>query len=244
MNRGISILMYHQVGRFRPMKSHRSTYCHHRRFKAQMTLLKLLGYRVLDFDSMLATLRGEREVPPRAVVLTFDDGYENFREYAHPVLHRLRLPSMVYLLAGYLGDSARWFASDGRDTPPLMDAATVSTLARQGVSFGSHGINHLKLADQPSEVIEREVHESRELLERATGLQIRDFCFPYGSHDRRCLQAVRSAGYRSAVTCVRGSAYPGEDLFQLPRKAISFGDSLAGFLWKIHVKNRRKHPPL
>ncbi len=226
------------------MRSHRSTYCHHRRFRAQMTLLKLLGYRVIAFTDLLAMVAGEMEVPGRAVCLTFDDGYQDFVEYAFPILQRYRFPAMVYLLAGYLGRSADWFAKDGRATPPLMSADTVRTLAGQGISFGSHGIDHLKLAEVDETRLMREVVESRDLLEKATGLDIRDFCFPYGSHDRRCIEAVRGAGYRSAATCVRGAAYPGDDPFQLPRKAVSYGDSLAGFLWKIHIKNRRKHPPL
>ena len=242
--RGVSILMYHQVGEFAPMRAHRSTYCHHRRFRAQMVLLRILGYGVIPFHRLLAVVAGEEEPPARAVCLTFDDGYENFRDYAHPILRRFRFPSMVYLLAGYLGRPAEWFARDGRPTPPLMDAAAVRLLAREGVSFGSHGIRHIKLGEATQAVLEEEIHRSRSLLRELTGLEIQDFCFPYGSYDRRCLEAVRRAGYRSSVTCVRGAAYPGDDPYQLPRKAVSYGDSLAGFLWKIHCKNRRKRPPL
>jgi len=43
----ISILMYHQVGRFAPMRKHRANYCDAARFAAQMALLHRLGWRVL-----------------------------------------------------------------------------------------------------------------------------------------------------------------------------------------------------
>ena len=95
MNNGISILMYHQVGEFASMPRHRSTYCHVRRFRAQMAWLRRLRCHVLRMDDVLAALRGERPMPPRAVALTFDDGYETFYEYAYPVLHRYGFTAMV-----------------------------------------------------------------------------------------------------------------------------------------------------
>ena len=117
MANSINILMYHQVGDFPPMPAHRSTYCHYRRFQREMTFLHRFGYRVLSLDQALACLDGEQPIPPKAVVLTFDDGYENFYEYAWPVLERYRFPAMVYLLSGLLGQPSSWFARDGRATP-------------------------------------------------------------------------------------------------------------------------------
>ena len=107
----ISILMYHQVGDFPRMDAHRSTYCHYRRFAAQMAYLHRFGYHVLRLGDALDALRGARPIPPRAVVLTFDDGYENFYEHAYPALARYGFPAMVYLLSGFIGQDATWFAA-------------------------------------------------------------------------------------------------------------------------------------
>jgi hypothetical protein len=73
---------------------------------------------------------------------------------------------------------------------------------------------------------------------------VEHFCYPYGSYDLRVLAAVAEAGYRSATTstCVRAPARPGDDPLALPRKAISFGDNLAGVAWKLHLKNSPKGP--
>ena len=242
--RGVSILMYHQVGRFRPMSTHRSTYCGYRRFAAQMALLKILGYPVLDFETLIACIRGETEVPGRAVVLTFDDGYENFYEYAFPVLKRHGFPATVYLLSGLLGRKAEWFRKEGRPAPPLMTRERIVQLMNEGICFGSHGISHKRLAEVAEDIMRREVFESKKDLERLFGRKVEHFCYPYGSYDAGCVRAVQEAGYRSAVSCVRGCAFPGDDPYQLARKAISYGDSLAGFLWKVHMKKSRKHPEL
>jgi peptidoglycan/xylan/chitin deacetylase (PgdA/CDA1 family) len=241
-DRGISILMYHQVGDFAPMRAHRSTYCHYERFAAQMAHLRRFDYRVLRLDDALTMLRGERPIPPRAVVITFDDGYENFHEYAYPVLQRHGFPAIVYLLAGYIGKNAEWFASDGRDTPPLMSADRIRALRRAGIDFGSHGVNHLKLAQIDRTRMRDEVYQSKAMLEDLLGEEMRHFCYPYGDHDAEVVEAARSAGYASGATCVRGAARPGEDLLQLPRKAISYGDNLLGYAWKLHRKNERAAP--
>ena len=240
---GINILMYHQVGRFEPMKAHRSTYCDHRRFASQMRYLRRFDYTVLSLPAALACLRGERPIPPRAVVLTFDDGYENFYEYAWPVLKQHGYPAMVYLISSMLGQPSRWFAADGRDTPPLMSAARVRQLRAEGVDFGAHSVSHVRLAKQQDTAqIRREVFDSKAMLEDVLGEAVPHFCYPYGSHDRRVVDAVADAGFESATTCVRSPATHADDPLTLPRKAISFGDNLIGYFWRLHVKNTSKVP--
>jgi len=51
---------------------------------------------------------------------------------------------------------------------------------------------------------------------------------------------VESTGFSSGLTCIRGAATDGENPFTLPRKAISYGDSLIGFWWKLHMKHKKK----
>ena len=244
MHNGISILMYHQVGDFEPMPAHRSTYCHYKRFEAQMGFLHRFRYRVLSMDEALACLNRERPVPPRAVVLTFDDGYENFYEYAWPVLERYEFPSMVYLLSGLLGQPSAWFEKDGRATPPLMGRERILLLRRLGVDFGSHGVSHAKLAEVAPDQVIQEVTASKQQLEALLDEEVRHFCYPFGSHDATALEAVERAGYHSAVTCQRAAATPAFDPLLLPRKAVSYGDNLAGFFWKLAMKDAPKGEPL
>jgi peptidoglycan/xylan/chitin deacetylase (PgdA/CDA1 family) len=242
--RGISILMYHQVGDFAPMRGHRSTYCHYKRFAAQMAYLHRFRYNVIRLDAAVEMLEGRAPVPPCAVVLTFDDGYENFYQYAWPELKRYGFPATVYLLSGHLGRKAEWFARDGRATPELMSAVRVRELDRAGIDFGSHGVSHVKLAEVSVEKAREEITRSRIELADVLGHDVRHFCYPYGSVNPEVVEIAREAGYRSAVTCVRALATPGWDLLTLPRKAISFGDSLFGYAWKLHVKNKPKADPL
>jgi len=240
LNHGISILMYHQVGEFAPMPTHRSTYCHVRRFRAQMAWLHRFRFNVLRMDEVLAALRGERPIPPRAVALTFDDGYENFYEHAYPVLARYGFPAMVYLISGRLGEPAQWFAADGRDTPALMSAERIRALQRAGIDFGSHGSRHVRLAEVDLETARADIFDSRRELQALLDEEVRHFCYPYGSHNAAVVELVRQAGFASGVSCQRGAATADFDALALPRKAISYGDNLIGFFWKLMMKDEPK----
>ncbi|MGQ9658817.1 MAG: polysaccharide deacetylase family protein [Thermochromatium sp.] len=233
----LSILMYHQVGVFAPMRAHRANYCDHRRFAAQMDLLARLGYRVLPLDEALASLRGERPLPARAVVLTFDDAYDNFAEYAWPVLKRHGFPATVYAISGWLGRRAEWFARDpGRPIPTLMSAARLRELHADGLTIGSHSVDHLRLATLAPAAQRHQLIASRAALEDLLGAPVPHFCYPFGSFDRTTVKLAEEAGYRSATTCLRGAAGPNDHPLLLPRKAISFGDNRLGYWWKLAVK--------
>ena len=236
----ISILMYHQVGHFPPMKTHRAVYCDLGRFRVQMRALRWLGVKVLSMSQAVAALSGQAPMPKRAVVLSFDDGCENFYEHALPVLQAQGYPAIVYAIAGLAGGPASWLAADGHPTPPLMSLARLRELPGLGVEVGSHAWSHVRLAQHPPEVQLRELQDSRQRLQDALGQDVPHVCYPYGSHNLQTLLAAEQAGYTSGVTCQRGAATPAFDLLALPRKAISYGDDVAGFLWKLYAKDAPK----
>ncbi|MCW5620729.1 MAG: polysaccharide deacetylase family protein [Burkholderiales bacterium] len=233
----VSILMYHQVGRFKRPKAHRSLYCDVDRFAAQMAYLKYAGYRVLSLEQARLGLFQEGDLPPRSVVLTFDDGYQNFADYAWPILRRHGFTATVFLVSTALGRQAPWLS---QEEAPLMDASTIRMLRAEGASFGSHTRTHRRLSTLSEEEMHDEIFNSRIEIEQLLGEPVPDFCYPYGDYDRRSRDLVIEAGYRTGLTCIRGSANVSDNAYELTRKAISYGDNLVGFFWKLHMKHRRK----
>ncbi|MCP4689391.1 MAG: polysaccharide deacetylase family protein [Desulfobacterales bacterium] len=242
--RKISILMYHQVGVFSNPAAHRATFCHVRRFKAQMAYLRLFGYDVISLEEALGALFGaeSRDGLDRghSVVLTFDDGYRNFKENAFPVLQKHGFPSTVFLVAGLLGKTAEWLARDGRFAPDMLDIGEVREMRAENVIFGSHTMTHPYLSRVDPAQRKREIRESKAVLEDLLGEEIRHFCYPSGDFNEAAVEEARAAGYASGLTCIRGAATSGDDPLVLPRKAISFGDSLIGYFWKLHMKHKKK----
>ena len=234
----ISILMYHQVGRFAPMRSHRANYCDAGHFAAQMALLARLGCRVLNLDEALACLRGLAPTPPRAVVLTFDDAYDNFVDHALPVLQRHGFPATVYAISGWLGRPMSWSAEEpGRPIPTLMSGSRLREVRAAGITIGSHSATHAKRGELGAERQRAELADSKAALEDVLGEPVRHLCYPFGSFDLGTVRATAVAGYVSATTCLRGAATAADHPLVLPRKAISFGDNLLGYWWKLAMKD-------
>ena len=233
--------MYHQVGDFAAMKMHRASYCDRGRFARQMAFLHHGGFRVLDLDTALTCLRGEQVVPPRAVVLTFDDAYENFADHALPVLQRYGFPATVYAISGWLGRRAEWYGDDPlAPLPRLMSAGQLRALHAAGIAVGSHTHNHVKLPRLSPDTQRMELAASKATLEDLLGQQVRHLCYPFGCFDLDAARAAQAAGYVSATTCLRGAATPADHPLVLPRKAISYGDNLLGYWWKLAMKDAPK----
>lgn len=235
--------MYHQVGEFDSPTTHRATFCHVRRFKAQMAYLHRFGYKVMRLENALEGLFGERPLPRRAVVLTFDDGCQSFRDYAFPVLQEYGFPATVFLVSGLLGKNAKWLADEGRFAPRLMDRETIQELKTRDIQFGSHTLSHPSLIRISPSQRSEEIVQSKVDLEELLDEKIKFFCYPNGDFDDDVVADVRNAGYTAALSCIRGSATPSDDMFVLPRKAISYGDSLIGYFWKLHMKHKKKVKP-
>src|SRR5262249_18700325 len=54
-------------------------------------------YTIVGLQDLLGSLRGERSLPPRSLLLTFDDGYADNEEYALRLLRRHGLPAVVFI---------------------------------------------------------------------------------------------------------------------------------------------------
>ena len=241
MKNPVSILMYHQVGRFTKIPpGHHASLCLESRFTAQLALLRILGYKIISLAEACDGIFDGASLPPRSAVLTFDDGYQNFADVAWPILRRHGLPATVYLVSAHMGQRAHWLGDDF-DAATLMDAATVRRLASdKTLAFGSHTRTHPRLTRLSASEKRKEIFESKAELEALLQTPIRDFCYPFGDYDEAARDMAREAGYATAVSCVRGAANTSVNRHELTRKAVSYGDNLVGFFWKLVMKNRRK----
>jgi peptidoglycan/xylan/chitin deacetylase (PgdA/CDA1 family) len=78
-------------------------------FARQMRVLHRIA-NVVPLEDALDALAAGRPLPPRAVALTFDDGYRDNLELAAPVLRGYRMPATIYLVPGFLsGEQHAWW---------------------------------------------------------------------------------------------------------------------------------------
>lgn len=122
----VAVLMYHSV-----RTDYKYDNCIHQDvFRAQMEMLKNSGFNPIDLQTFMDFLEGRGTVPPNAVLITFDDGYEDFYKLAYPILKELEIPATMFVITSKIGDKSGW--------NPKLDVEQILEMAQQRISFGSH----------------------------------------------------------------------------------------------------------
>jgi biofilm PGA synthesis lipoprotein PgaB len=73
-----------------------------RRLVEHFEWLKAEGYTVISVDDVLAARAGLRPLPPKAIMLTFDDGYVSFATRVLPLLEAYRYPAVFAFVTSWL----------------------------------------------------------------------------------------------------------------------------------------------
>lgn len=216
----IPILMYHNIARVpRGVRVYRSLYVSPASFARQMGMLKLLGYRGVSMADAMPYLRGEEH--GRVVAITLDDGYADNLESAMPVLQRHGFTATCYVVSALVGQFNTWDADRLGVRKPMMSVEQLRAWQQGGMEVGAHTRTHVRLSQCDARQQRDEVHGCKAELEDRLGARIGQFCYPYGDHDDRAVDAVREAGFDAATTTRRGRAQPKPDFMRLPRIQVA-----------------------
>src|SRR3954452_12358225 len=189
-------------------------------FVEQMKWLDEHGYEGVTLDQVEDAGYKDGELPPKPVVLTFDDGYLSQYVAAFPALEHFQWPGVLNLVA------------EGADLPAedvqkMLDADPPWELA-------SHTITHADLTTLDSAGLKKELAGSRRELEDRFGVSVDNFCYPAGQYDDTVIAAVKAAGYRGATTEDPGLS-SADSPYTLNRIEIHLSDGLDGFVSKLQA---------
>ncbi|WP_437114970.1 polysaccharide deacetylase family protein [Streptomyces flaveolus] len=205
------------------------------RLERQLRWLRRRGLRGVSVAELLAArARGEGR---GLVALTFDDGYADFLDNALPLLDGWGCTATLFVLPGRLGGDNAWDPLGPRK--PLLTADGIRRAAAAGVEIGSHGLTHVDLTRADDILLKAETAESRAALEELTGTPVTGFCYPYGTVDRRAVEAVREAGYAYACAIDPGDL-TGPHV--LPRVYIGQDDTAVRLFLKYRLHRLRRRP--
>ncbi len=234
---GLRILLYHAVSDIPRSTDPVRMSVPPALFQQQIGWLKKQGHHFLSFEEALWILRGERPMPARAVLITFDDGFGDLWRHAFPVLKQAQAPTTVFVVPQFIGTPSPFPWLD-KKTPfgrPLS-WEELNQLSREPlVSVGSHGWSHRALGDLPAQEQLQEVRQSREQLNQRLGLPVRWFAYPYGcrgSYSPETIECLKQAGYEAACSNLMGTNPTGDSLWELKRTRIGWEDSL----WRFRLK--------
>jgi peptidoglycan/xylan/chitin deacetylase (PgdA/CDA1 family) len=207
----VPILEYHVIGAAPADAPYPDLYIRRPVFHQQVDWLARHGYEAVTLDQVERAWYRGGTLPPKPVVLSFDDGYRPQFTYALPELRRHGWAGVLNLKA------------EGSD----LYTSNVEAMLDAGWELAAHTIHHLDLTELDSAQLEEEVAGSRAILRREYGVPVDNFCYPAGRFDEAVIAAVEAAGYVGATTEIHGYATRGHP-YELDRFEILGSEGVAG----------------
>ena len=208
----VPVLLYHDIS-----DGFRDTYTiSPSLFAAQMEWLHNSGFRAIPLR--------EIDRPPgngKAVVITFDDGYASYMEYAFPLFKEYGFHSVISVIGSLPGKVLR----DG-DSRPMLSWDEYRYLLRSGrVDVGCHSYNLHSAARKgvmgvSGETLRQDLGMFREVFRRETDKTTDILAWPYGLYDAKRIAIAKEEGFRYLLTSREASFPVSGDIAEIPRRNI------------------------
>ncbi|WFU39382.1 trifunctional glycosyltransferase/class I SAM-dependent methyltransferase/polysaccharide deacetylase [Bradyrhizobium sp. CB82] len=209
------VLMYHRIAAEGPGELARYRVSPDA-FRQQMLWLRRNGYHTINSDQLAWFVANDHPFVGRPVLITFDDGYEDFAEHAWPILQANDFSAEVFVATDFVGKRAEWDAPLG-EPASLLDMTGIAALAAEGVCFGSHLASHPRSEALATWNLAEELTRSRAQLEQWLGRPITSLAAPFGATDQRLEILAAECGYKTLFSTVSRAATLKDNLLNLPR---------------------------
>ena len=185
-------------------------------FERGISKLCANGYRTIDLMAAVACLRQRRPFPRRAVVITFDDGYDSAYQHAFPVLQRHGFCATFFLTTGNAVSARQGGRLPSFNGRVMLSWAQIREMHAAGNTFGAHTLTHPDLTRLSPAQVRFEVDGSKKIIEDALGDVVASFAYPYGRHDSQVRDIV-AEHFSCACTDRLGMVDAGSDVYAIER---------------------------
>jgi len=228
--REIPILCYHRLVESEAECGKFDTHIRVGLIEQHLRYLRDHGYRTLHFADLNSARVFERA--QRAVILTFDDGYEDNYRLLLPLLKKYNAKAVVYLVSGR--QTNEWDVAKGERSLRLMNQSQRREMLASGlVEFGAHTRTHPDLTEISPEQAGEEIHLSKMELEVGLGVEVHTFAYPYGHLNHHVKESVRQAGFRYGVALHSGPLAVHEDPLHVRRIVVFPNTTMRRFRRKV-----------
>jgi peptidoglycan/xylan/chitin deacetylase (PgdA/CDA1 family) len=175
-------------------------------FEAQMQELKNKGIAVIPMQDFLAWRRGEKAIPVKSAIITFDDGWKSQHEVAWPILKKFNYPVTLFI---YTEGIKPGHFSGGES----MSWDQLAEMRDAGIDIQGHTATHQDLRRPYDKVakkklsppeyeqwLENEVVGSKQTIEQKLGVKVNCFAVPYGFYNDHIKDVAMKAGYEALFT--------------------------------------------
>ena len=157
-------------------------------FEAHLAYLSEQGYNTISTEQFAHYQIGGFQLPPKPIILTFDDGYVDMLDNMAPLMEAYGMRSTIYMVTNYAG------------LPKYLEWTELTRLKRRGFELGSHTANHIPVTDLDALPAFDEAKYSRLMLWWFANTRVTAFSYPEGQYDERIVNYLKANNYLTAVT--------------------------------------------
>ncbi len=216
--------MYHHVGALPPDADavRKSLTVSQENFEAQIKFLADQGYTTLRIADLVLALQSGAPLPDKAIILTFDDGYEDNYTNVFPTLKDFGFTGTFFIIG----------APTDYGSPGYLRWEQVLEMYQNGMEIGSHSLTHrYNLGTTRPSTQEVEIKSAHKLLADHLPDWTPIFSYPSGSYNQYSLDLLQSLGYIAAVSTRQGTLQSSAQPFELRRIRIRGEWSLPQFVY-------------
>lgn len=176
-------------------------------FEAQLRYLAEAGYESISLHDLLFHLTIGKPLPPKPIVLTFDDGYLDNYTNAFPLLKKYGFTATFFIITDFVD----WGYEEYMTWDQLRE------MAQAEMEIESHSRDHPDLRGKPLDYLVWQILGPKEAIEAHIGHTVRFFSYPSGRYDEEVVNVLRSAHYWGAVAITQGAGQSSEQPFEFQR---------------------------
>ncbi|GIK43281.1 MAG: hypothetical protein BroJett011_71140 [Chloroflexota bacterium] len=192
-------------------------------FEAQLAYLRQEGYETISLEQLSLALSEKTTLPPKPIILTFDDGYRDHYEHAFPLLRKYSYTATFFVFTQPIDEN----------NVDYLSWDMVKEMHQAGMEFGSHSYRHSDLTGKDVDFLVYEILGSKEAIEERIGEPVRFFCYPSGRYDELTIKVLESANFWGAVTTQWGLEQSFNHRFELKRIRMRGNDTAADLAAKL-----------
>ncbi|HFC11604.1 MAG TPA: polysaccharide deacetylase family protein, partial [Anaerolineae bacterium] len=188
-------------------------------FRKQLTYLRDNGYTTISLYDLARAMANQQELPPKPIILTFDDGYLNNYTNAFPLLKEFGMTATFFIITD-LPDIQH---------PEYASWSMLEEMAAAGMSIEIHTKSHRSLADREFDYLKEEIAGAQEIIAFHTGKLPRFLSYPGGTYDDATIEAVREFDLWGALTTKYGYTHDYWDRYEMTRVRIRHSTTIDFF---------------
>lgn len=211
----VPIIMYHSILKD-PARSNKYTITP-AVLEEDLKYIKANGYETITISDLISYVYADKPLPPKPIILTFDDGHYNNYGYLYPLLEKYDMKAVISIVGSYTDKFSetneanlnysylRW-----KDINELISSGRIEF---QNHTYNLHDNTHGRIGakkkngesdDEYKKILEEDINKLQNEFKENTGYVPTCFTYPFGGISNSSLDIIKELGFKASLSCEEG----------------------------------------